>query len=103
MILYNVTLNIDSDVHDEWLLWMQEEHIPEVMQTGFFTQYRMCRMISTQPDETGITYAIQYMADSVQAIEQYQQTHAPALQAKHNEKFNGKFVAFRSLLEIIHP
>ena len=35
MILYNVTVNIDTDVEEDWIEWMKETHIPEVMKTGF--------------------------------------------------------------------
>ncbi|MEG1025142.1 MAG: DUF4286 family protein, partial [Flavobacterium sp.] len=28
MIIYNVTTNIHESVHDQWLKWMQEKHIP---------------------------------------------------------------------------
>jgi hypothetical protein len=31
----------------------------------------------------------------------YQQLYAPALQAKTKERFEGKFVAFRTLLEVV--
>ena len=36
MIVYNVTVNIDKNIVDDWLTWMKEIHIPEVMKTGFF-------------------------------------------------------------------
>ena len=28
MILYNITVSIDYNVHQEWLIWMKEVHIP---------------------------------------------------------------------------
>jgi hypothetical protein len=31
----------------------------------------------------------------------YQRDHAPRLQKEHSEKYKGKFVAFRTLLEIV--
>ena len=34
MIIYNVTSNIDESIHDEWLNWMRQEHIPQVLGTG---------------------------------------------------------------------
>ena len=58
MILYNVTINIDHDAHDEWVRWMREEHIPEVMATGCFLEHRMSRVLAD--DEGGVTYAVQY-------------------------------------------
>lgn len=41
MILYNVTVKIDLDVHDLWLRWMKEEHIPRVMETGCFVESKL--------------------------------------------------------------
>ena len=35
MIIYNVTIKIDLDVHDEWLAWMKLEHIPRVRNVYF--------------------------------------------------------------------
>jgi hypothetical protein len=99
MIIYNVTVNIDNDVKEEWIKWMKEVHIPEVMNTGLFLEYRMARVMVEE--ESGTTYSIQYLSASQSDIETYQKQHAPELQKKHTEKYEGKFVAFRTLLEII--
>ncbi|MEQ9302638.1 MAG: DUF4286 family protein, partial [Marinoscillum sp.] len=37
MILYNITVNVQEGVQEDWLNWMKAVHIPEVMQTGCFT------------------------------------------------------------------
>jgi hypothetical protein len=101
MIIYSVTLNIEDNVHDEWLVWMQKEHIPEVMATGLMHGYRMMRILTRQPDETGVTYNIQYSLASLEDYDRYQHEFAPALQQKTALKFAGKFVAWRTLLEEI--
>ena len=36
MILYNVTIKVDHDIHDEWMEWMKQTHIPQVLETGLF-------------------------------------------------------------------
>ena len=36
MIIYNVTCNVENEILKDWLQWMVEIHIPDVMQTGFF-------------------------------------------------------------------
>ena len=43
MVLYNVTINIDYAVHDEWLDWMKNVHIPDVMNTGLFIDCKLCK------------------------------------------------------------
>ncbi len=45
MFLYNVTITIDLDVHEDWVRWMRETHIPEVMATGMFVSNRMSRLL----------------------------------------------------------
>lgn len=98
MILYNVTINIDKVVAGEWLHWMKYEHMPEVMATGLFVENKIFRLLEEE-DNGGITYAVQYYADSMQDIQDYQINHAPELQAKLNDKYADQFVAFRTLLE----
>jgi hypothetical protein len=100
MIVYNVTVNIDSDVHDAWLRWMKETHIPDVMATGLFVESRMHRVLAD--DDGGATYAIQYTAADMDHYERYRDEHAPRLQADAQARFGGRFVAFRTLLEVVH-
>ncbi len=55
---------------------MQKVHIPDVMATGLFLEYRMGRLLGMdEPD--GVTYAIQYYATDMATLEQYQ-THFAA-------------------------
>lgn len=86
-------------MHDQWVNWMKNTHIPEVMRTGLFTAYSFNKLLSRQHDETGTTYVIQYTANNIGDYETYQANHAPALQAETQRLYEGKFVAFRTLME----
>lgn len=99
MILYNVTVNIDDDVEQDWIEWMKSQHIPEVMDTGYFTEYRMMKMLSESHDETGKTYAIQYMANTLSDLETYLEKAAPKLQKQSIIRYGTKMAAFRTVLE----
>lgn len=44
MYIYNVTINIDNAVHDEWLTWM-ETHIIEVLNTGKFISAKFTQVL----------------------------------------------------------
>lgn len=100
MIIYNVTVKIQPEAHNEWLKWMNEVHIPDVMKTGMFIENKMCKMLTNvQPD--GETYAIQYLCKDMATLEKYQAEYGKALQADHQEKFKDKYVAFRTLLEVV--
>jgi len=99
MIIYNVTVNIEDDVREEWVKWMKDVHIPDVMNTGKFVEHRFCKVLVQE--ESGSTYSIQYLCESMDALKEYQDQHAAELQREHTEKFRNKFVAFRTLLEMV--
>jgi hypothetical protein len=100
MIVYNVTVNIEEGVHDEWLRWMREVHIPDVMRTGCFTENRMFRVLADE-DSGGMTYSIQYSCATMDDFHAYEAQHAPRLRAEHSERYGTQFVAFRTLLEAV--
>jgi hypothetical protein len=100
LILYNVTVNINEEVNNEWFEWMKEDHIPEVMATGLFTDCRMFRLLGSEADG-GITYSIQYFCESMEEYDEYQKKFAAEIQKKHNEKYKDKFAAFRTIMESV--
>jgi hypothetical protein len=99
MILYNVTISIDPNIHEDWINWMKSVHIPEVLNTCCFSEARLSRV--NGEEEGGLTFSIMYFATSQELYDKYQQEFAPALQKKHLEKFSGKFAAFRTILNVI--
>ena len=99
MIIYNVTINVDDSINEEWLRWMKETHIPAVMHTGLFQSHKIFRLLSRQAEEEGVTYAIQYACEDIELYEKYQAEFAGALQAETEKRYAGHYVAFRTLLE----
>ena len=98
-IIYNVTTKVELDIHDEWLKYMKEVHIPDVMKTGMFLENKICRILS-QDESDGITYAFQYICPDMATLHKYEVNHAPALREDVIKRYKGKYVVFRTLLEI---
>ncbi|MDW8286962.1 MAG: DUF4286 family protein [Flammeovirgaceae bacterium] len=101
MIVYNVTVSVDTSVVEEWLQWMRGEHIPEVMATGCFEQYKLLKVLEDAPNPMSVTFAIQYHVADLTTLDSYLKHHAPSLRAKHQEKFQDKALAFRTVLKEI--
>ncbi|WP_103069743.1 DUF4286 family protein [Aquimarina sediminis] len=99
MYIYNVTINIEETIHDEWLNWMNEEHIPDMLATGKFSKALMTKVL-IEEEMGGITYSVQYTTNSKETLQKYYDQDADQLRAKSN-RFAGKFVAFRTELEIV--
>ena len=99
MYIYNVTITLEPEIEAQWLNWMQQEHIPAILATKKFSGALMTRVITDQ-DLGGPTYSVQYRTQSKAILEQYYQEDAPKLRAA-SAAFAGKFVAFRTELDII--
>lgn len=100
MILYNVTVKIVEPLETEWLQWMRETHIPDVMNTGLFVNHKICKLLHDDEDG-GVTYAFQYFCKDMAAFQEYQTKHAKALQEDHSNRYKDQYVAFRTLMEVI--
>ncbi len=100
MIIYNVTVQTDHKIAQEWLDWLLEEHIPEILETGCFTDYRVVKLLEVD-EADGPTYAIQYFAPSLDKYNLYIDNYATEYRKKSYDKWGSRFVAFHSLMEIV--
>ena len=100
MIIYNVTIKVDASIAETWLQWLLHEHIPDVMGTKCFTDYRVVRLIEVD-DTEGPTYAIQYNAAAKADYNRYIELHAPEMRRRSYEKWGERFIAFRSVMEVV--
>lgn len=85
----------------EWLQWMQDVHIPEVMATGCFLSYRILKVLTNANDDEGVNYSIQYDAASMADYERYREQFAPGMQQQTKARYGERVLAFRTLLEVI--
>ena len=70
-----------------------------MLATGKFSKALMTRVV-VEEEMGGITYSVQYTTDSQETLKKYYAENAAELRAQ-SKPFEGKFVAFRTELEII--
>jgi hypothetical protein len=100
MFIYNVTVKVDHSIANEWLRWIKDEHIPEMIGTGCFMEARILKILETDESD-GLTFAIQYLADSKALYNRYIKNHAEDMRKKGTEKWGEKTIAFRSVMEVV--
>ena len=98
MILFNITVNISQAAEKDWLRFMKEVHIPEIMASGLPLETKLLRLL-TEIDNEGVTYTNQFIFRKMEDFLAYQTNYQAELQDKHHQKFNGQYVSFRTLLE----
>lgn len=100
MFIYNVTIKLDEAIHGQWLPWLQQEHIPDVIATGCFTKATILKLLEID-DSEGPTYAIQYFAESKALYNWYIEKFAPEMRQRSFDKWGNQFVAFRSVMQVV--
>jgi hypothetical protein len=90
---------VSPEKSGEWLQYMRSEHIPQVMATGAFRDWKICRIHAEE--EGGEAFSVQYVAHDGSALQSYLETHAPALRQDHALRFGKHTAAFRTILSIL--
>ena len=101
MIIYNITTNVSWAVHDNWLPWLQQQYIPQVLQTGCFIHSQILRLLDTD-DEEGPTYAIQFQASSQEDYQTFRDQHHHSFEQQVLEKWGDHIISFESLMAVLH-
>lgn len=101
MFIYNVTIKVERSIHDAWLQWLKEEHVPELINTGCFTHAVILHLLEAD-DEEGVTYAVQYHAESKALYNQYIQKHAEEMRNKGFAKWGNQFIVYRTLMQVVN-
>ena len=101
MIIYNVTTKVRSDIASEWLQWLKEVHVKEILDTNCFTDFKIARLLEIDEEE-GPTYALQLYADSKATYNQYIQKFASKMRQQAFDKWGDKFISIRSVMRIVH-
>ena len=80
-------------------LWMNQIHIPQIMETQKFVSFRLLKVIDS-PNE-GQPFCVQYVVKHITDYQAYQKEFEPALQAQIKEKFANRPVTCHPLMEYI--
>jgi hypothetical protein len=100
MFIYNLTIKVTHSIAHEWLHWLKNEHVPDVIGTGCFTHACILQLLEVD-DAEGPTYAIQYFAESKEGYDLYIEKFAGEMRQKSFEKWGDQFIAFRTIMQIV--
>jgi hypothetical protein len=98
MIIFNITVNISHEAEKDWLKWMKQTHIPEIVATGLLMEHKLLRLL-TEIENEGATYTSQFSFRTMEDFLAYQTHFQTEHQEKHHARYNGYYVTFRTLLE----
>ncbi len=99
--LYNITTLVAHSIAVDWLKWMKEKHIPEIMRTGCFLEHRLLQL-KDQDETEGLTYSLQLLAGNKEEYERYLKEFAPALREDGRKHWGENALSFRTLMQFVN-
>ena len=99
MIVYKVIIQIEKKIEKDWLNWMRDVHIPEIMDLNIFYKSQLFNIINNKEKEFS-SFCIEYFCRSEEEYNIYKKKYSKNLQIKHIEKFKGKFNGKRLILSL---
>ncbi len=100
MLIYNITIQPEWQIHDAWLLWMYETYVPYAMDSGCFEKYQLVQLLEVD-DTEGPTYALQLYATSKADYNRYLELYLPQIEQQSIEKWEGSLVSFATLMQVM--
>lgn len=100
MYLYNITINVAQEVRKDFVNWLQNTHIPKVMDTGLFTEAKLV-LVTENEEMGGSTYATQYTCASSRKLKEFYRDFAPAFNKNLVQKFPEKVFIFGTELRVL--
>ena len=101
MLIYNTTIKVEWSIHDAWLQWMCNIHIPAILFTRCFEKHQLLRLIETD-DTDGPTYALQLYTENQDNYHKYLDLHQPALNRAMLDLWNHHVLTFSTLMQVVH-
>lgn len=102
MVVYNITIQVEWNIIKDWLTWQKEEHIPEIMSTQLFDDYKMFRLLE-QEDLDSATFIVQYFTSSTERLRKYLDEFAPLMRQKAFARWGNQFIAHHTHMSLLEP
>ena len=101
MFIYNITIKVENSIHQRWLSWMSEQHIPFIMSSGKFTDHQLLRLREVDESD-GPTYALQLFAESKADYNAFKAVYEADCLKKQRAAWDAKMLCFSTLMERVH-
>lgn len=96
-VVYEVNLDLDADIADAYLVWL-DEHIETMCALPGFVGASVYEVVEPPADPGRQRLSVHYTLDDQAALDAYLRDHAARMRADGEARFGGHFRASRRVL-----
>jgi len=97
MILYEVSLAIDTAIVADYRAWL-DDHVREILALPGFVDARILEVLEPEPAPGEVVLCVHYTLRDRAALDTYLREHAPRLRGEAVARFGERFRAQRRVL-----
>lgn len=97
IIIYSETTAVAESVEQNWLEFMKTVHIPSIMETGLFLDYRFVRVPASEGVD--VSYNLQLRCENNEKFNQFKAFHEAGFQSVIAQRYQGNYGSFNTMLE----
>lgn len=101
MIVYNITTKITWEIAEQWLLWQQSVHIPEIMATELCLEQRLFRLLEIDEEE-GPTFTLQLFFPGQEKYDVFIREYASIFSKKSTMRWGNQSIAFKTTMQLVN-
>jgi hypothetical protein len=94
-------MNIEKQIDAEWLEWMKLNYVAVLIDTGLLLEGKILRLLNEEENNPGITYSFQFTLKTLEDLTTLLEVHEQELMSLVYKRYQGKFVEFRTILEVV--
>lgn len=100
MFIYNITIKVDWDIHEQWLEWFKTYHVPAILDYKCFYEAKLLKLHEIDESD-GATYAVQFFAESKANYNRYIELYANEVSTIERNFWNMKVMTFGTLMQVV--
>lgn len=100
MIILNTTYCVPETMFHKWNSWLREIYIPQMMETGYFTEPRVCKILNPAEDSEN-SYSVQFSTENEENLLAWNEKFGEAFKNNFTITFGNEVLYFSTILEVL--
>ena len=100
MFIFNTTYLVSDEVHETWLDWVRNQHIPFMIDSTYFSHPQVARVI-TSDKQDGTSFSVQFHVKDLQTLKLWKKEYSSLFQENCTNQFGTEVNFITTLLELV--
>ncbi len=99
MVLYNVVIQINSEIEADFMEWFRKQHIPLIISTGYFIGFSLSKQICSGFDAKTTTVC-RFFCHNMEDYENYLNNSSKVIRDDFPTRFIDRYIIIRTVEEM---